>query len=74
VPSEDGLVKLRRWLGEVDGRGACAHPDGVVRLIRSALTVFADEVERHELGRCSASSPEMSVLDLPRTKRLSRDR
>jgi NADH:ubiquinone oxidoreductase subunit F (NADH-binding) len=23
---------LRRWLGQIDRRGGCAHPDGVVRL------------------------------------------
>ena len=38
---------LRRWLGQVDGRGGCAHPDGAVRLIRSALRTFGAEMERH---------------------------
>jgi NADH:ubiquinone oxidoreductase subunit F (NADH-binding) len=31
----------------VAGRGACRHPDGAVRLINSALTEFADDVETH---------------------------
>lgn len=61
----DSLSKLRRWLGEVEGRGACAHPDGVVRLVRSALELFHDEVEWHAAGRCSAPHPEQSILDLP---------
>jgi NADH:ubiquinone oxidoreductase subunit F (NADH-binding) len=39
--------QLRRWLGMISGRGACRHPDGVARLVRSALEVFAGEIERH---------------------------
>jgi NADH:ubiquinone oxidoreductase subunit F (NADH-binding) len=43
---------LRRWLGQVDGRGGCAHPDGAVQLVRSALRTFGAELERHAAGRC----------------------
>ena len=46
------LGMLRRWLGQVDGRGACAHPSGAVRLVRSALQVFGDELEQHAAGWC----------------------
>jgi NADH:ubiquinone oxidoreductase subunit F (NADH-binding) len=46
---------LRRWLVEVDGRGACSHPDGTARQIRSALDVFHVDVDRHLEGSCSAS-------------------
>ena len=55
---------LVRWLAQVDGRGACAHPDGAVRLVRSALRVFREEVERHARGRCIAP-PGRRVLPVP---------
>ncbi len=41
------LQRLQFRLGEVDGRGACRHPDGVVRLARTALAAFAGDVDRH---------------------------
>jgi NADH:ubiquinone oxidoreductase subunit F (NADH-binding) len=57
APPPDGLLgDLRRWCGLVAGRGACAHPDGTVRLVASALTVFAAEIEAHRRGACTAAS------------------
>jgi NADH:ubiquinone oxidoreductase subunit F (NADH-binding) len=41
---------LRRRLGMVDGRGACAHPSGAVRFIASGLHAHAAELRRHEHG------------------------
>ncbi|KGI67607.1 NADH-quinone oxidoreductase subunit F [Mycolicibacterium rufum] len=53
---DDGhLREMHRMLGLVDGRGACRHPDGTVRLACSALDVFADDVAHHRAGRCSAA-------------------
>lgn len=42
----DGLADL------VAGRGACKHPDGTVRLIRSLSTAFAGEFYAHRSGGC----------------------
>lgn len=54
---------LHRRLGIIPGRGACHHPDGAVRFVRSALTVFGDEFARHFQGRgCSgAGKPILPV-------------
>ena len=58
------LSTLRRWLGQVAGRGACSHPDGAVRLIRSALEVFEPELERHAQGWCCGTR-KAHVLPVP---------
>jgi len=39
----------------VERRGACHHPDGSVRFIRSALSMFETEIDLHAHGRCSAT-------------------
>ena len=58
------VALLRRWLGQVDGRGACRHPDGAVRFIRSGLDVFASELDLHARGWCSATGRD-PVLPVP---------
>jgi hypothetical protein len=50
------LDDLGRWAGLVEGRGACHHPDGTVRFLRSALRVFGPEIRLHQQGRCSAAT------------------
>jgi NADH:ubiquinone oxidoreductase subunit F (NADH-binding) len=49
--SLDGELRVRRWVDQVKGRGACHHPDGAARFIRSALDVFADEVALHSRSK-----------------------
>lgn len=51
------LGDLQRWAGLMEGRGGCHHPDGTVRFVRSALTVFGGEIGHHLNGQCSAANP-----------------
>ncbi|MGI5458417.1 NADH-ubiquinone oxidoreductase-F iron-sulfur binding region domain-containing protein [Streptomyces sp. CA-249302] len=56
-PQSTTRTDLARWSGLVEGRGACHHPDGTVRLVRSALTTFAPELDAHARGLCTATDP-----------------
>jgi NADH:ubiquinone oxidoreductase subunit F (NADH-binding) len=47
----DRRAEVDRWAAMITGRGACRHPDGVARFVRSALRVFADEFARHAKHR-----------------------
>ncbi|HEY7262596.1 MAG TPA: NADH-ubiquinone oxidoreductase-F iron-sulfur binding region domain-containing protein [Trebonia sp.] len=55
-PRRQTQADLERWAGLVTGRGACHHPDGTARFVRSALITFAAEIGRHNQGRCSGTS------------------
>jgi NADH:ubiquinone oxidoreductase subunit F (NADH-binding) len=50
------LADLDRWSGLVYKRGACAHPDGTVRFVTSALKTFDGEIAAHRQGRCTATT------------------
>ena len=61
----DVLERIEVRAAVVDGRGGCRHPDGVVRLARTALAVFADDALAHGRGRPCAGHRAPSVLALP---------
>ena len=69
------LERLDRRLSTVIGRGACRHPDGAVRLARSALATFAADVKSHVSRRVCVSArngqqprngQQAAVLPIPR--------
>jgi NADH:ubiquinone oxidoreductase subunit F (NADH-binding) len=59
------MARLERRLGEVEGRGACRHPDGVVNLVRSALSVFAADIGSHGRGVACPQAKGASQLRFP---------
>ena len=65
------MTRLDRRLGEVDGRGACRHPDGAVNLVRSALNVFAADVTRTPHGAPCAHWNRPTQLRFPDAARVA---
>lgn len=59
------VTDLDRWLGVVAGRGACRHPDGAVRFVLSALSVFAADVALHRAGHPCVGRHARPVLPIP---------
>jgi NADH:ubiquinone oxidoreductase subunit F (NADH-binding) len=65
-PKRRAESNLNRWLGMMEGRGACKHPDGVTRFVSSSLRVFSDEIARHRRhGPCRETGAR--ILPTPRT-------
>lgn len=64
--SRRAVRTLRRLLGEVRGKGACHHPDGVVAMVGSALDVFAEEVDAHARRRRCPAGCAVPAWPLPR--------
>ena len=65
ISDRRAMRALERRLEVIPGRGACAHPDGAVRLAASALRVFAHDVELHLAGRPCAyagTPPRLPML------------
>jgi NADH:ubiquinone oxidoreductase subunit F (NADH-binding) len=62
----DLMTRLVRRLGEVNGRGACRHPDGAVSMVRSALKVFASDIAAHQRGEPCPHRHAQSWLRFPR--------
>jgi CheY-like chemotaxis protein len=49
----------------VEGRGACRHPDGVIRFVRTALSVFAEDFNQHAAGHPCQFAQSARVSYIP---------
>ena len=68
--AETAYHRLIERCGVIEGRGACRHPDGVIRFIRTALDVFAPDFEQHLRGTaCSGSRATRHYASVPSLER-----
>jgi NADH:ubiquinone oxidoreductase subunit F (NADH-binding) len=64
--ASQALERLESRAETITGRGACHHPDGVVRLVRSALDVFCDDAKSHANAQpCSGASSSHHYARIP---------
>ncbi len=52
----DTRRRIEELTGLVTGRGACAHPDGTSRLVRTLLTTLGDHVDAHLAQDCGCAA------------------
>jgi NADH:ubiquinone oxidoreductase subunit F (NADH-binding) len=69
VAAPGDVDRLRRWADSIEGRGGCRHPDGAVRLLRSAVRVFTADVVRHAAGEPCLGSRGPALLPVPRSSK-----
>jgi NADH:ubiquinone oxidoreductase subunit F (NADH-binding) len=60
---------LERWGAIVPDRGACHHPNGAIRFVLSALSVFAEEFDDHRRHGPCASCAAAKLLPIPERPR-----
>lgn len=71
-PARGLLDRVGQLCDLVEGRGACRHPDGVARFVRTALEVFDDDLVAHvHHGPCEriAARPLLPVPGVPGVRR-----
>ena len=56
------VERLHRWARQVAHRGACHHPDGAIRMLLSALNVFAGDIWRHMAGESCTGVGASSIF------------
>ena len=60
------VARLQDRCGVIEGRGACRHPDGVVRFVRSSLEVFRRDIDDHLRGDvCAGARASRRYLTVP---------
>ena len=70
-PGVEAIARLSERCAVIEGRGACRHPDGVVRFVRSTLEVFTRHVDEHLMGQpCAAAAATATrYLSVPALER-----
>ena len=68
VAHERERDRVLRWSAEVRGRGACHHPDGAVRFVQSALSVFDEELDWHRRSHCDAVPAGLPAPGVPQMR------
>ncbi len=58
----DTLWRIDELAVLLEGRGACAHPDGTVRLVRSLLRTVPERIEAHVARRCPCQTASARAL------------
>ncbi len=56
-PVGDPVDRMQRRFRQISGRGACRHPDGAIRMAKSALRAFAADVHAHARQRPCRAGP-----------------
>jgi NADH:ubiquinone oxidoreductase subunit F (NADH-binding) len=64
----NGIDAIPMLCSLVEGRGACRHPDGVARFVRSACSVFEDHISLHLRGGPCHDVPQ-PFLPVPPVRR-----
>jgi len=68
--AKDAHRRLVERCAVIEGRGACRHPDGVIRFVRSALDVFARDIADHVSGTpCNGSRSTTHYANVPTLER-----
>ncbi|HUI02286.1 MAG TPA: NADH-ubiquinone oxidoreductase-F iron-sulfur binding region domain-containing protein [Acidimicrobiales bacterium] len=62
-------ASVARWTGQIAGRGACGHPDGAVRMVRSAITTFGKDLDLHAAGHGCEHNGRSPLLPVPPRRR-----
>ncbi|HTW10485.1 MAG TPA: NADH-ubiquinone oxidoreductase-F iron-sulfur binding region domain-containing protein [Acidimicrobiales bacterium] len=62
------LDRLLARCDQVAGRGACRHPDGAARLVRSALVAFGADLRSHLSGAPCPGSRLLALGTLPNAR------
>ncbi|MGW2646286.1 NADH-ubiquinone oxidoreductase-F iron-sulfur binding region domain-containing protein [Streptomyces sp. NPDC001393] len=57
---DDACDRLRRWSGQLPGRGACGLLDAAARIVATLLVHFPDRIAAHRRAACPACEAERS--------------